>query len=178
MPYVVQLDLGTAGARFAGLCDALDPAVETVTRLGAVPHLSLAIYDDFDLEAGIARLGAFAAAVAPLPLRLAGLGVFAGVSHVLFAAPVVTEALLALHRRFHDEFAPPGAACHAHYRPGAWVPHVTLALNLTGAQLQAGVAAIAPRWTPFETELTAVRLIRYHPVETLFRRALGAAASP
>lgn len=178
MPYVVQLDLGAGASRIAELCDALDPAVETVRRLGDVPHLSLAIYDELNVDACAVRLGAFAETLQPLTLRLAGIGVFAAATHVLYAAPVVTQELLTLHRRFHDSFAPPGAACHEHYRPGAWVPHVTLALNLSAAQLHAAFGTTTSQWTPFAGEIDAVRLIRYRPVEMLFHRPLRAALNP
>lgn len=83
MPYVVQLDLGAGASRIAGLCDALDPAAATVAGLGDVPHLSLAIYEDLDVETHVARLRAFAATASPFSLHLAGLGVFAAATHVL-----------------------------------------------------------------------------------------------
>lgn len=178
MPYVVQLDLGAGASRIAELCDALDPAVETVTRLGDVPHLSLAIYDELNTEAYAVRLRAFADTLEPFSLRLAGLGVFAAATHVLYAAPVVTSEVLALHRRFHDSFTLPGAVCHEHYRPGAWVPHVTLALNLSAPQLHVALAIATSKWAPFAGEIDAIRLIRYWPVETLWHRRLGRAVNP
>lgn len=175
MPYVVQLDFGASAEPVASLCSLLDPAVESVPRLGGVPHLSLATYDDLDPVSCADRLQAFAGTFTPFSIRLAGLGTFAADMHVLFAAPVVTDRLLALHRRFNERFAPPGATCHEHYRPGAWVPHVTLAWRLSTAQLQKAIAVVAPRWTAVDVTVAGVGLIRYPPVETLFRQPLAAA---
>jgi 2'-5' RNA ligase len=91
---------------------------------------------------------------------------------VLFLGPVVTEELLALHRHFHDAFASFAGSCGEHYRPGLWVPHVTLAINAEIAALQKAIAEVAEHWTPASMQLDAIRLIRFRPVQTIYRSAL------
>jgi hypothetical protein len=58
--------------------------------------------------------------------------------------PVVTAELLARHRAI--QAALPDLEVHAHYRPGAWIPHVTL----SGALLDPGPAltALLFYWEP------------------------------
>jgi 2'-5' RNA ligase len=93
--------------------------------LGYAPHIRLAIYPD-DVPAD--RLRAVMAQITgqwhAMPVSLSGIGALPGPSTILWAAPAVTAALLTLQEAIHTalpEFQP-----HAHYRPGAWVPHVTL----------------------------------------------------
>lgn len=108
------------------------------------------------------------AASAPLPtLRLGGLVVF-GVPPrglVLARQVVVDRPLLDLHARIHAAVDPatdspdPDAApveVVPHTRPGAWTPHVTLALRLTTEQLGAAVAALG-RIDPLDAPAAGLR---------------------
>lgn len=176
MPYAVHLDLDAeAQARLAPLQAVFesDAATETPRRLGAPLHLSLAVYDALPAEPLAPRLAAFAQGLAPLPLALAQLGLFPGERPVAFLGPLVDEPLLALHRRFHERFADLAAACWPHYRPGQWVPHVTIAMGGDAASLATGLAAIARGWTPEPARLDAIGLIRFRPVERLWHADLG-----
>lgn len=157
VPLVVQLDLD---AMTASSIDQVSGAlegyvgVETIRQLGSVPHVSLAVYDDFVLGKLPDDLAAFAKTLSALPLKLVNLGIFTGSRNVLFAAPVVTEQLLAIHQRFHQTFTTVGS-CSEHFRPGAWVPHVTLAMNMSLEILPDCVGELPrsghrsrPSWTP------------------------------
>ncbi len=95
-------------------------------------HVTLAILPD---DAPVAELrsvlASIASGLAPVPIKLCGFGLFPGPPAILWLATVVTPALLALHSELQ-------AACaelepHPHTRPGAWVPHFTLADNLQDA---------------------------------------------
>lgn len=91
---------------------------------------------------------------------------------MLWVAPVVTAALLGHHARLHAALS--GLAGHPHYRPGAWVPHVTLSGD-GSLSPAAALGALLPRWTgPLDGKADAVELVRLHPVEVLWRRALPA----
>ncbi len=173
MPFTVQLDLDTAtNAALDGLAQRLDaiPGLTTVRRLGDVHHLSLIVADTFPLERHGEALERFATDTLPLTIRLAGLGVFPGERSVLYLAPVVTGDLLDLHDRFHAAFDP--VACWEHYRPLHWVPHVTLAMDIAPDALGPAVTLVRDCWTPGPAHLDTLRLIRFHPVDTLFRQPL------
>lgn len=131
MVYAVTLPLDAAAAKrirrmwhmLAGQAGA-DDAI----RLGYAPHLTLAVLPDTAPVTGIEE-AAFRVAEnwAPFPLILAGLGVFPGTPPVIWVAPAVTDGLLASHAALLESLAP--FAVHPHYRPGNWVPHVTLSQN-------------------------------------------------
>ena len=139
-------------------------------RLGYPPHVTLAVWPEEapvgPLDAAVARCGAEWGA---LPVAFAGFGVFPGTPAVVWAAPVVTETLLA--RQAALIAAVPGAPPEAHWRPGHWVPHVTL--GRTDAPSRA-MEVLAPLWRgPLSGRLDRLELVRFRPVSVLRGLPLG-----
>jgi 2'-5' RNA ligase len=133
-------------------------------RLGYRAHATLAIFPD---DAPVAMIDAALCALAPtwpeLPLVLAGIGIFPGARSVLFLAPTVTTALLAMHEALLG--ALPTVACEPHYRRGAWVPHVTLGSTESPA---AALKVLLPHWHgPITGRFTRADLLRFRPVNIL-----------
>ena len=118
------------------------------------------------------QLAEFAGTVPTLTLGMASIGIFPGARNVLYLAPVMSGELLALHRSFHDGFSAFAGSCWEHYRPVAFVPHVTLAMNATHEALQRAVAIVVEHWQPAAARLHGVRLIEFRPVRTLYQRPL------
>jgi len=125
---------------------------------GVPPHLTLSVHED-DREAEI--LDAFAGfAPAPAPCDLRSLGVFHGEEGVLFAAPVPTRDLLALHAAWHERLDGPSG--EEDYRPDGWMPHVTLTTGLRGEE-RARALAIAQAGLPIRGAFEGVAVLRFHP---------------
>ena len=61
----------------------------------------------------------------------------------LFLAPGRTAPLLAVHVRLNDVLQERGIVQWPHYLPGSWVPHCTLAMNVTPAELSAAAGMLA-----------------------------------
>ena len=102
MPFAIELTLDAeAGDAVRALWRALaDAGIDSfMLRSGAAPHITLAVYDDLDIDAYVTTLGAFATAVAVHAVTFASIGVFP-TTGVVFLAPVVTPELLAIHARF------------------------------------------------------------------------------
>jgi 2'-5' RNA ligase len=176
MPFTVQLDLDSAAeASLAALAEALAgiPGLATIRQLGDVHHISLAIYDDPPLERFVPALAAFAETLAPFEVRLASLGLFADTTNLVFLGVVVTDALLALHRRAHAALGAFRESCWEYYLPGAWVPHVSLALDATEPAAQAAIATLLARWTPMTVSIGAIRLVSFRPVRTIYQVSLA-----
>ncbi len=108
-------------------------------KLGASPHVSLGVYDTPLPDSWVAEAAAFFAERPPIELTFSSVGTFAGTEGVVFLAPVVTEALLDLHRAYHDTFAAHRASVRPYYLPGAWVPHCTLGIFLAQAEVDTGI---------------------------------------
>ncbi|TSD82806.1 2'-5' RNA ligase family protein [Mycobacterium sp. KBS0706] len=177
MPFAVTLDLDPHGAgSLAPLIDAVeraDPDAMTPRRAQVAPHLSLGVYDQLDATAMSASLQCFAEAQPAIAIQLTSLGVFPGPPSVLFAAPVVTAELLALHRAYHQASWASGPRCWAHYLPEAWVPHVTLGEGIRPLAVQTVMLDAIAAWRPRPAVLHRISLVRFHPVELLWSRAVS-----
>jgi 2'-5' RNA ligase len=97
-------------------------------------------------------------------MSLSGLGAFPGNGTVLWAVPIVTRDLLARHQAIQT--ALPDLKVDAHYRPGAWVPHVTLSAALPDPG--PALMALLSSWEPTTGFLDRVELVRFRPVEVLY----------
>jgi hypothetical protein len=94
---------------------------------------------------------------------------------VVFLGVVVTDALLALHRRAHESLGAFRESCWEYYLPGAWVPHVSLALDATNAAAQSATAMLLAYWTPMTVGIGGIRLVQFRPARFLYQRALPGA---
>jgi 2'-5' RNA ligase len=139
-------------------------------RLGYAPHITLAVIPDVDAIADVEKtMFELADGWDALPLTLAGLGVFPASPPVIWAAPVATEPLLTRQTALHDALAP--NFVDPYYRPGMWVPHVTLSDNPRSVTRALEVALSV--WSgPVRGWTDRVDLVRFRPVEILFSKAL------
>jgi 2'-5' RNA ligase len=107
--------------------DAGIPSLATHSHRRHQPHVTLVVADRV-VPGGIASMRGE-------PLQLVGPGVFGGDGGFLFLTVAPTRRLL-------EEQAVLEAAAEdvwPDYRPGVWLPHVTLAAGLSDAQLAEGV---------------------------------------
>ncbi len=119
------------------------PSPATGTHGHHRPHVTFAVAGTIppaarrDLITDLTRLA--------LPsLWLYTLGTFPTSANGLFLGAVTDTELLAVHVAVHDTLAGRVRDPWASYLPGAWVPHCTLAQDVTPAQLTAGFAALHP----------------------------------
>jgi 2'-5' RNA ligase len=139
VPFAVIPDLDRhSAAALAPISEAVEHAdadAMTPRRSIIAPHITLAAYDSLDAAAMTMVLRHFADGLQAIPVRLSSLGLFPAASSVLFAAPVVSAEIPALHRAYHEAAWSVIASCWAHYLPDRWVLHVTLGEGLTAAVL-------------------------------------------
>jgi len=132
------------------------------------PHVTLAACEKLDLSACVPLLAEWAGGIEDRRVRFESLGVFLLDSAVVFAAPVVTRALLAFHARVHHGLREIATELATPYLPDNWVPHCTLAERIP-ASLLPDVITIAcglplPLAVQFDTlqiaEFPAARIVR------------------
>lgn len=152
--------------------ERISPNAMTPRRLKVEPHITLAVYDGLDPEPLAKTLERFSADMTTPGVTLSSIGLFPGPASVLFAAPVVSAELLALHRDFHAAAASAGAACWPHYLPGNWVPHVTLGEQLSPEEAGMAISGAMGLWQPVAASLHRISLVAFHPVELLWHRQL------
>jgi 2'-5' RNA ligase len=129
-----------ATRRVSNLWSALDDAgIQSMRSLfhgRHRPHLSLTGAPELDGPAIATALEGLDVAP-PLQLRLEFIGQFVG--RVLWLGPVPSTGLLAHHVAVHERLDAAGIASSAVYRPGAWVPHVTLSMRVPHSQMAAAI---------------------------------------
>lgn len=163
MPYALTLCLAESDAApIRRLWQALGEAgFGDVGALGYRPHVTLGVWPEAPDPAAL-----LPEAVEGLILEFVALGVFPG---ALVALPTPTAALLAAQTRWLAGLPPP----HPHYRPGAWVPHASLAKAIAPGAIGTAVQAANTAWTPFRARCDALEVVRFRPVARLARRDLG-----
>jgi hypothetical protein len=172
MSVAITLTLDDASAsRVVALWDALAASgiAHGMDRLGYVPHVTILVWPEGDPVQATPHLPS-AAAVAPAELVIGTIGVAPGAAGTLWLSVVTTDALLALHGRLAGAVAAP---IHPHYQQGAWMPHVTLAINLAPESLPAAVTCIAEHFAPFVARPTAIEALSLWPATVLARESLG-----
>lgn len=100
------------------------------------PHLSLTGAPELDADA-IASAVSDMDIAPPMRLRLDFIGQFVG--RVLWLGPVPSADLLAHHATVYDRLAAAGVETSDLYRPGDWVPHVTLSMRVPHSKMAAAI---------------------------------------
>ena len=146
----------------------------SLSELGARPHVSLAVFDDgLDTNGFPERLLEFARSIDPFDFTLSSLGTFPGQEGVVFLAPVATRRLLAVHARFHEVFSKHDNAGMGYYLPGNWVPHCTVAIDLSSAEVTAALAYCREAFQPISGRFQEIGLVEFRPVKELFTCGFG-----
>ena len=175
MGYAVELNLcrGNA-ARVVKVWESLarEGLNPVMLDLGAQPHVSLAVFEELNPEALRADLRRFAEVTPPLSVDLAFAGTFPTAEGVVFLAPVVTQELLALHSRFHSVLRERGIDSVEYYRPGNWVPHCTVAIDLAPDQVAAALEICVQSQAFGPVILDELSLIEFRPVREIYTFSL------
>lgn len=119
------------------------------------PHLTLAEADGLDGE-GLGTVALVVASALPIAVHAGALGLFAHRGVVLHLALTPSPELVALHERVLTLLAAEGCAPHSRSRPGAWLPHLTLATRLSREQLPAALDVVGDA-LPIGGTFTAAR---------------------
>jgi 2'-5' RNA ligase len=171
MGYAVTLNLSRdSAARVVQVWESLArEAINSVMLdVGAQPHISLAVLTDLNPEVLRVDLSRFAEGTPPLAVDLAFAGTFPTAEGVVFLAPVVTQELLGVHRRFHRVLRERGVDPVEYYWPGKWVPHCTVAIDVAPDKMGAALEMCVHSEAFGEVELDEVSLIEFRPVREIY----------
>ena len=178
MPSAVELFFDTqAEKQIRNAWEAIQKAGigSSLLDAGYRPHVSLGVCSRIDSTAFEAELSTFAASVVPFPLSLSSVGTFPGAEGVIFLGVTVTEHLLDVHAAFHKIFKKYAGEQSEHYAVGKWVPHCTLAFDLSKRQIAEAVSICRGIPLPVLTEVKEIGLMEVSPdnCQTLCLRKLG-----
>ena len=139
------------------------------------PHFSWQIGEQADWWTAKAALQPLAQSTRPLTVRTAGLGFFTGAKPVVFIPVVKNAALLHLHEAVCARLKSTGVMDDPLYRPEAWMPHITLAVDVTPDAIHPFINALACEdfaWEMRVDNLTLLNAPEGRPVCTVWRLPL------
>jgi 2'-5' RNA ligase len=176
MAYAIVLNLSRdTAARVVKVWEDLARASisSTMLDLDVQPHITLAVCEVLDPALLRDPMQRFAETTRPLSLEFSSLGTFPTTEGVVFLAPAVTQELLEVHRGFHGLLQDLGIESAEYYRPGNWVPHCTVALDVAPDQLGAAMELCLHREAYGPMELDEIALIEFLPVDECCAFPLG-----
>lgn len=101
---------------------------------GVEPHITLADYNELDVNLYTEKLKEFVAFQENIAaVTFPSVGTFP-TNGTIFLAPTITNELLRFHHSYHDYFKTFHDNLQSYYVPGKWVPHCTIANGLNSNQ--------------------------------------------
>jgi len=92
------------------------------------PHITIAIFNDIDIEKCDKLLKEIAKDTKSFSALLSSIGVFNN-TRTVYLAPVVCNELIDLHKNIHETFAFCDHSGWEYYTAGQWVPHCAVMLG-------------------------------------------------
>jgi 2'-5' RNA ligase len=168
MPYAVELYFNPqaeTAVRHIWQTFAAAGRLSPMLESGYRPHVSLAVYDSEELNIVELQeaLFAYAGELAPFPLQLSHIGIFPAAEGVLYLGVSVTQELLDFHARFHNAVASLVPVLRPYYQVGRWVPHCTLAYQLTAESCADLIPICWPTPLPLQVEVQEIGISHVSP---------------
>ena len=144
-----------------------------LTCCNSRPHITLAIYEEVDLEEIQKRLKTFAQNIHSFHLQFLQIGIFPHPKGTIFLTPNLTDELFKLHRDFHEAFMDYQGQGWDYYKPNAWYPHCTLALETPLEEIPCVLGEILKVFKPMEVCVGSIGIASLDPIEYLMELQLA-----
>lgn len=126
------------------------------------PHITVAAIETRDENAAIIALGKCVQKLAQGKLRFISTGAF--FPQVIYLEPVLNEYLHELACAVNDAVKDlPDTIVSPYYQPFSWLPHVTLAKQLSEEQMRMAFETLQKRFVSFEGTVTRVGIAKTNP---------------
>ncbi len=149
---------------------AVYEAVPSMAALNYPPHITLAVYQEIDLDLLKVALRKACMETAAVYLSFTSLRFFDGDPIVLWACPSPSPALIQLHAAVHACID--SAKCDPHYRPGAWIPHCTLGTQIEYVHRAEAIEFTTRSIEAFEVLFDVADCLTFPPVAVLEEHVL------
>ncbi len=137
------------------------------------PHITIGVYDDIDTDMLCAAFDSASAGMSRITVRFERLGYFVTAQAViLWAAPTLPRQAHRLHDRVHALIG--ADLCRPNYRPGAWVPHCSLATAIDLSRKPEALELANRPIKPFDVVFDVADCASFVPVEVIRERKLQA----
>ncbi|PGK81405.1 2'-5' RNA ligase family protein [Bacillus thuringiensis] len=127
---------------------------------GVEPHITIADYNELDVNLFIEKLKGFVAIQESMSaVTFPSVGTFP-TNGTIFLAPTVTDELLKLHHSYHDYFKNFHDNPNSYYVPGKWAPHCTIANHLNSTQFLSAMEYIYENFDVTTASIEKLKLIK------------------
>lgn len=142
---------------------------------GNLPHITLGIFENIDVEATKKELESYANSIAPFQLSFQHIGIFPTPKVAVFWSPVVTEDLLQVHLNLYERLSKLGGQPDFDfYKPGHWVPHCALAMEIDDpSKVFKIVDACLSLPNPHNASVERIALISIRPIKPIITYQLS-----
>jgi len=176
MPYSINLRSNNDSADVIrslwSECELLEDS-PSMAALNYPPHITLAIYDDISEHELFNAFDIAMDEITQITSRVEHLGCFeAPHAIILWAAPTLPSIVHSLHARIHSLIDTD--RCRPNYRPGAWVPHCSLATTIDLSKKAEAVNIANRSIEPFEVVFDTADCALFLPVEVVHEKNLPA----
>lgn len=132
---------------------------------GSQPHITLAVFNEVDVNKINSILNRISQEVNSFSLCLSSLGTFLTDEGTVFLAPVVTEQLLSIHRMVHELTNEYDEEKWVHYLHGKWVPHCTMTTNNSKEEGIRALDIIKNQFRPIDVIVERIGLVEFRPIK-------------
>jgi len=142
------------------LQNKLTNVIGTNQLAGVEPHITIADYNELDVNLYIEKLKEFVAIQENMSaVTFPSVGTFP-TNGTVFLAPTVTDDLLRLHHFYHDHFKTFHDNSNSYYVPGKWVPHCTIANHLNSTHFLSVMEYIYENFDVTTASIEKLKLIK------------------
>ena len=124
------------------------------------PHITLALYDDLDVEKFKPKFENFKKHYAPLEMYFDIIGSFPS-TNTCFVKPTATLEMLKLHHDYYEAFEEFNEYASPYYLPNRWTPHCTLGIGLNKEHLSNILNYCINNFEPFKGTATQIQLFKF-----------------
>ncbi len=175
MPYAVVLYLDAQAShpiRQAIQELALKDVAPYMEAHSVQPHVTLAIYDNLDCQLCERKIARAARIMRGLTLNFAYLGVFHSESVVVYLGATPTQELLAIQKRVHGILNSIASNPWDLYLPGKWIPHCSLAIELSPRKLQKAMQVCMEIALPLTISIVSLGIMQFEPLQPIYTYAI------
>lgn len=168
MPFALSMKAtGPTAARIRDLWTTFGrfEAEPSMQALNYPPHVTLAIYDRIDEPLLRTALRSVFDDCPAFELKFEKVSCFEDPAFVVWAAPAHSDLLQRAFAAVHEVIDP--SICREHYRPHVWVPHCSLATDVTENNRAAAKSLALQPIEPFEVMFDRADCVEFPPVRII-----------
>lgn len=125
------------------------------------PHMTISAMEARNVDVLVPGFESLEGSLTSQEIQIVSLGQF--LPYVFYGAPVLNDYLQQMSQNVFDTFKDiPEVTVSRYYRPGSWLPHITLGKQLSKEQMSQALEAMQD-FTPIKGEIVRIGLSTVNP---------------